>query len=199
MKTFQNGRAKAMSANGKTPSGFESFDLKPTAVANYFVSKGIEEGSPVGLLKVVKLVYFAYGAVLAYFDKKLFSERIEAWNYGPVVPSVYHSFKSYGKKLITEPVMELVADDETFKFRETMPKISNDTLKSLNAKLSDGTTMNMLDVVWKIYGKYSGVRLIDITHKEGSPWTEVYRNGEMSIQIPDETIQSYFRSEGFTP
>ncbi|MDR0664287.1 MAG: DUF4065 domain-containing protein [Helicobacteraceae bacterium] len=174
----------------------ESFNFSPIAVANYFVSKGIDEGSPIGLLKVVKLVYFAHGACLAYFGKSLFSEQVEAWNYGPVIPSVYHTFKIYGKQLIGKPANELTMDKK-FKFRLNTPRLSNNDLEKLNAEFDDGTVMNMLDVVWRVYGKYSGVQLVDITHKKDSPWETEFRDDAHHIPIPNDKIEKYFQKEGF--
>ena len=46
-------------------------------------------------LKLQKLLYLAQGFSFAFYDEALFSEDIEAWVHGPVVPSVYHEYKSY--------------------------------------------------------------------------------------------------------
>lgn len=44
------------------------------------------------------------------YDSELFSDRIEAWTYGPVVPIVYHNIDSYRK---THPKFDI--DDEFLK------------------------------------------------------------------------------------
>src|SRR5208282_4587731 len=66
------------------------------AVANWF----IENLSRVDPLKLQKLVYFAHGWHLALRDQPLIDELVEAWDYGPVVPSLYHQFKRYGNQSI---------------------------------------------------------------------------------------------------
>lgn len=46
-------------------------------------------------VKLQKILYYIY----CDFLKKgipLFEDKIEKWQYGPVVPSVYNSFRSYG-------------------------------------------------------------------------------------------------------
>ncbi|WP_366513810.1 type II toxin-antitoxin system antitoxin SocA domain-containing protein [Planktotalea sp.] len=52
-------------------------------------------------MKLQKLVYIAYGWHLALSGKKLFTEEIEAWKHGPVVPSLYHEFKHLRENPIT--------------------------------------------------------------------------------------------------
>ena len=47
-------------------------------------------------MKIIKLVYIAHGHYLAKNDSPLFTEKVEAWDYGPVIPSLYHEFKIYG-------------------------------------------------------------------------------------------------------
>ena len=39
-------------------------------------------------MKLQKMLYYQQGFHLAYFGTPLFDEEIEAWMYGPVVPSV---------------------------------------------------------------------------------------------------------------
>lgn len=48
-------------------------------------------------LKLQKLVYYAQGLYLAYFNKPLFTQSVEAWRHGPVVNDLYHIFKPYHK------------------------------------------------------------------------------------------------------
>lgn len=62
------------------------------AVANYFVDLSQKYKVPIHLLGLVKRVYIAHGLALAYRHKGLIDPRfdkVEAWKYGPVIPSVY--------------------------------------------------------------------------------------------------------------
>ena len=74
--------------------------------------------------------------------KSLFEEEIEAWMYGPVVPCVYDTFQSYGSRGI-EPTGKGV----------TMEKEE----EALFAE------------VCRIYGAYSAIGLMNMTHSE-KPW-----------------------------
>ncbi len=47
-------------------------------------------------LKLQKLLYFAQGISYCMNDEELFSEQLEAWVHGPVVPSVYRQYRDYG-------------------------------------------------------------------------------------------------------
>ena len=56
-----------------------------------------EQGDMMTNLRLQKLLYFAQGWHLARYGKPLFDDDIEAWQYGPVVPSVYNAYKQYGR------------------------------------------------------------------------------------------------------
>ena len=49
-------------------------------------------------MKLQKMLYYQQGFHLAYFGTPLFEEDIEAWMYGPVVPSVYEKYKGFGQQ-----------------------------------------------------------------------------------------------------
>ena len=74
--------------------------LTTREVARYIVRFAQDKGEPITNLKLQKLLYYAQGWHLAFFDKPLFRDSIEAWVHGPVVPSVYSLFKGHGYKPI---------------------------------------------------------------------------------------------------
>ena len=71
-------------------------------VANFILEKAEKEKRPVDLFKLLKLTYVSYGWVLTLLNKRLFIEPFQPWRIGPVVPSLYHEFKRFGKNPITE-------------------------------------------------------------------------------------------------
>ena len=63
------------------------------AVANEFLHLAHRDDRPITPLKMQKLVYFAHGWHLAITGAPLISEPIQAWQYGPVISSLYQIFK----------------------------------------------------------------------------------------------------------
>ena len=51
-------------------------------------------------LKLNKLVYFAQVESLRWRSSPLFVDSIEAWQYGPVEPTVYRAYSCYGRNRI---------------------------------------------------------------------------------------------------
>ena len=90
------------------------------AVANYFIDIARCEGEQLSPMKIQKLVYFAHGWYLALYDEPLLDEKIEAWRYGPVVPSLYHEFKRYGSGTIERYAIDFEANNG---FRIVTPKV----------------------------------------------------------------------------
>lgn len=61
------------------------------AVANFFLKRGHPTQ-----MKLHKLLYYAHGWHLGFTGEPLLDEAIEAWAYGPVVPSIYQELKMLG-------------------------------------------------------------------------------------------------------
>ena len=159
--------------------------MKPDsiAIANFFIDKSKEESSFLGLLKLVKLVYIGYGFCLAVLGKNILNpkyDKVEAWKYGPVIPNVYHSFKHYGRENIKDRCKVLKGFDE------------NNDLNFVDPKIEDEDVKNILEIVWKIYGKLSGSSLIRILHAEGTPWWECY-DETCNNEIPDSLTSNYYK------
>jgi uncharacterized phage-associated protein len=132
------------------------------------VAKYIIKSLHVDNLKLQKLLYYSHAVHLVLNDMvPLFSEPIEAWAYGPVVPSIYRKYKKYGL--------------------DTIPIPQRDVPLNLSAN-----EIIAVDMVLDYYGAMSGVALISQTHQE-TPWSKTYRPGRPSAVIPDDLIYSYFK------
>lgn len=151
------------------------------AVANSFLDIAKESKSNLTPMQLQKLVYFAHGWSLALFNEPLIAESIQAWKFGPVIPSLYHEFKHYGSGAIAEPATEL--DLEEFEFVE--PKLPDDNrLKALLKK------------IWGVYSKYDGLKLSALTHLPNTPWAQLNTKSvddERDKVIPNDLIKDYFR------
>lgn len=139
----------------------------PSHLANYFIWKanGKNGCKDLTVMKLIKLTYFAYAWVLALYDRKIFSERIEAWQHGPVIPSLYHEFKRFGQNPITS---FSIYSDNPEQNKLEYPMIDEE----------DEDLFKILLVVWENYKDRDAIELSKITHENGSPWHNVYACGE---------------------
>lgn len=55
--------------------------------------RGCKDMTP---MKLIKLVYLAHGMSLAHCGEPLIRDSIEAWRYGPVIPTLYGQVSAYG-------------------------------------------------------------------------------------------------------
>jgi uncharacterized phage-associated protein len=74
-------------------------------VVNFILVLGdqYDDGDPISPLKLQKLLYYCQGFNLGAYNHPLFKEDIEAWEHGPVVVSVWRSYRIYGSRAIDVP------------------------------------------------------------------------------------------------
>lgn len=117
--------------------------ISASAIAKYFIWKAAQEGKKISNKKLQKLLYYAQAWHLVLVNRPLFSEDIEAWIHGPAVRSVYVEYKKFGFGLINVDVDK--------------------------AEIKDIPSIEILDEVWSVYGKYDADYLEELTHEE-DPW-----------------------------
>jgi uncharacterized phage-associated protein len=148
-------------------------------IANYFINLSKRDKKKLTPLKLIKLVYISHGWCLALFNRFLIKERVIAWKYGPVIEPLYREFKKYGNNQITRNV-----------------KIQSEELAEENNQFMCDTEAKMLlDKVWEKYGDFSGIELSSMTHKEGSPWYDVWEKDHKNsgdYPIDDRLIKNYY-------
>ena len=145
--------------------------LSAIEVANEIIRVSREKGKSISNMKLQKLLYLAQGIHLALkSDTPLFSDPVEAWKYGPVIPSVYHKFKIYFSGDIPA--------DHPFT-GGTVPL--------------DAEQKKLIGRVVELYGDLSAISLSNFTHLPESPWSAVYNADTFSAEIPPPAIATYFR------
>ncbi|MGO7036067.1 Panacea domain-containing protein [Rhizobium ruizarguesonis] len=148
-------------------------------VADFFRSRANPDvGDILSNLKLQKLCYYGAGIIAAVRQndaRPLFSDRIEAWTHGPVVPAQYGRFKHLGADAIP-PVEDFNTDQ--IEARDRM----------------------VLDNVYDFYGQYSAWKLRNMTHDE-APWkaafareNKVITTGELKEFFISEIDQDYMKS-----
>lgn len=155
------------------------------AVANEFLELARKEGKLLTQMQLQKLIYFAYGWYLAITGKRLIDERVEAWQWGPVIPSIYKEFKRFGSSPVTEQASEAAFKDGKIGFRPIRVQ-SNDPKE-------DALALQVIKRVWDIYGKYSASTLSNMTHAPDSPWSQTPDKEIKGTDISDMLIVEYFR------
>lgn len=137
-----------------------------TDVARYIILRCNQRGKTISNLKLQKILYFVQAEFLVSQGKPCFRERIEAWDFGPVIPDVYHRYKVYGSASIPS-----VRDENYCPFDRE------------DKALADG----IIDEC----AKYSASTLVEITHRQ-SPWRTAYHQYSGAV-ISNESIKSFFQ------
>ena len=121
-------------------------------------------------MHVIKLVYLCHGWMLGVCGRALITESAEAWRYGPVVPAVYHAYKSFGGDSI-----DAVPTDRSEEF--------------------DAEQKELMNAVLGAYEDYTAWDLSAITHQPGTPWHTVYRDGQgEGAIIPNNLIRKHYKA-----
>jgi len=115
-------------------------------------------------LELQKLLYLAQLMYKRrYPNGKLVDTDFQAWDLGPVAPSLYHKAKVFG----SEPVKNIFHSVENVD-------------KELDVYLYDTCD--------KLKGK-SAAYLVQMTHRTGGAWARYYRPDVSGVYIPDEAIR----------
>lgn len=141
------------------------------SIADEILRIAKSKGHSLKPLKLMKLTYISFGWHLAIKKRPLFSEDIEAWKYGPVMPDLYRATKKFGRNSIPMNLIE----DEGF--------------------ATDIKTREFLEDVYEKYGSKSGIYLSNLTHKSGTPWHKVFRPNTFNIDIPHNLIENHYKNE----
>lgn len=147
-------------------------------IANRFLQKAEMDRVPLTLMQLIKLIYFAHGWSLAYLGRPLIDENFQAWQFGPVLNSIYQAAKKYGSNPVTQH----------------LPGYFSDTYASASLEPDEE---KLIEAVWGHYGKKDAFELSKLTHVKGSPWDQVWHveggKSRRSAQISNEKIAEYFK------
>jgi uncharacterized phage-associated protein len=118
-------------------------------------------------MKLQKLLYFTCKEYVRANGEMPFSEQFEVWQFGPVMPSVYAEFQTYGKKPIRRYCSDSVGD--VYAVNEaTNPKIRC-----------------ALDSAWNAYKDFDAIRLSSMTHEDGTAWSIALDDKRNVISLED--------------
>ena len=144
-------------------------------VSNIIVKYFHDQNKEIDMLKTLKLIYICFGAISAFKRQYLFSERIEAWRLGPVVPDVYYQLQN-------------IVQEEGKLTTEASYKLGNNYDKD---KENHNKYKKIVQDICDIYNNMSITNLVNLTHIQGSPWYESY-TGAPNVEISKELIIDYY-------
>ena len=151
------------------------------AIANFLLDVADERKLACTQLLLYKLIYFAHGWYLSFFDKPLVRQDFEAWKRGPVVKVVRDEFRAFKKNPINIRAQRL--DIYTGK-REIVEPI-----------LDDNDRRFILQV-FNSYYHYGAWNLSEMTHEAGSPWDSLWNSpepiGRLALRIKNREIKAHF-------
>ncbi|SDE82674.1 Panacea domain-containing protein, partial [Riemerella columbipharyngis] len=136
--------------------------------AEYLLAIAYSRSIVLNITKVQKLLYLAYGAYLAEYDKSFITEQPKAWPYGPVFPRTR-------KHVNFDNVLSL--DNPKF---DKIKK--NEEITLLFNKIIDN------------YSNFTASQLSEWSHEKDGPWDKTVKNsnGNWNVPIDDELIKKYF-------
>lgn len=167
------------------------------AIANEFIRLAHEKNRQLTPMELGKLVYFAQGWSLAIRNAPLINEPIQAWKFGPVIPSVYHAFKRYGSGPITSYATSDPFDSPLWGSQEQEP------IPAHEYSIDDGPDKNenqfakrLVHKIWEQYGQFNAIQLSNLTHDPSAPWSQTEdKDKQRGVEIDPERIRKYFLSQ----
>jgi uncharacterized phage-associated protein len=151
-------------------------------IANSILRIADENGVPLSLLSLSKLLYFAHGEYLAHSGVPLIKQSFEAWENGPVCRLVWDAFKDQCL-LISEGA------------RATRFNPVSGTQEVIHEQPS-GDDHSFVEEIVRNLARVPAFKLVEITHAPGSPWDVVW-NGErkavsLGLRIDNYQILAWF-------
>lgn len=146
------------------------------------LDEGHRHGRPITNLALQKLLYFAHALFLIERKQPLVSGYFEAWEFGPVHPAVYQSFK--------------VARDRPITFRALKRNLITGATEEIESPLEPNVTQHVSRIMAQ-YGALTPGQLVKISHAKGAPWHFVAdkpRTGlALGMRIGNDVIEARFK------
>ncbi|MGE7369757.1 Panacea domain-containing protein [Neorhizobium sp. NPDC001467] len=119
-------------------------------------------------LQLQKMLYLADMNFVGTFGERLINENFEAWDYGPVLPSLYHRVKAFGAKAVPNV------------FWGSAPVV--------------GREAQMIQTAWDKLQTQSPGELVENTHWSNGAWAKRYVPGVRGIKISIEDMADEYRN-----
>lgn len=132
-------------------------------IAYTFLTVAKKENISITPMKLQRLIYLYYRNYLKATRTRLFSERFEVWEYGPVLPSVYNTFK---------------------KFRFNCIDIKDKRYTTINLEQSTMIT-KIFWQTWETYYTYNAIYLSHLVTRKHTAWYKAKSRSLDTLQDDD--------------
>ena len=155
-------------------------------VSRYIINYSNKKEYGVSNLKLQKLLYFvqAHFLVLSNEEAPLFKEKIEAWDFGPVVPKAYNEYRQFGATSIPYIKSYFITRTGNIWDSERVPYEEDFIDEETRCKIND---------VVDSFSEKTATDLVGLTHRQ-KPWMDAYEKG-MNNEITTESIRRYFNGK----
>lgn len=120
-------------------------------------------------LKIQKILYIAHMFYMGNNEgAPLINDSFEAWDYGPVIPSLYHKLKIFG----SDPVRDI--------FYDVFIRMNTKEIESIR-------------LAAEAFSFVSPAKLVALTHSRGGAWDKNYYSGGKGIVIPNSDILAEYQ------
>lgn len=137
-------------------------------ISEYIIWYSNKIGVPVNNLRLQKLLYFVQAEFMVSKNSPCFLDKIEAWAWGPVVPSVHQKYKVFSASSI--PVARKVCSSHI-----------------------DKKDRELINGIVEQCNQYSTSSLAEITQNQ-MPWERAYYS-VASKGIQPESLKEFFGNE----
>jgi uncharacterized phage-associated protein len=156
--------------------------LDAKGLSNLLLDWGDADGVRISPMKLQKLVFFLHADFLVKHGRALIKQEFEAWDHGPVIPSLYSEFKPFQDRAIT-------ARAKAF-----------DALRAVTVTASYRLSASDLQCVRELYDFYKKLSAFELSrrsHDFEGVWRQarsLFANGlNMNRRISNDMILAFHR------
>lgn len=149
-------------------------------VSRYIINYSNKNDYGISNLKLQKLLYFVQAYFLIQTGHPCFKDKIEAWDFGPVVPVAYREFKGFAGMDIPT-LKSYIAFDENY--------IWNTKHIEFEENCIDNDDKTLIDKIVDEFSNYSATDLVELTQHQ-TPWIDAILS--QNNEITNKSIFEYF-------
>ncbi len=120
-------------------------------------------------LQLQKMLYMADMNFVGRYGERMINENFEAWDYGPVLPSLYHKAKAFGAKAVPNVFWG-------------------------STSIRGSREAEMLQEAWDNLQTMTPGELVENTHWFNGAWAKRYVPGVRGITISSEDMVNEYRA-----